>query len=85
MVMSQESSIPKVCFESRLLAENLKQEIMLQSLEDLPASADEGHGEGVLFNMMFMIGGGEDFGFVDVVYTDCFEDLPVSMSAYEVS
>jgi hypothetical protein len=39
------------------------------------AAADEGDFEGGFFDVIFVVGGGEDFGFVDVVYSDAFEDL----------
>jgi len=39
------------------------------------AAADEGNTEGVLLDVVGMVGWGEDFGFVNVVYADGFEDL----------
>lgn len=41
-----------------------------QGFAEVAATADEGDGEGVFFYVVEGVGGGEDFGFVDVVYAD---------------
>jgi hypothetical protein len=46
-----------------------------ESLAEATAAADKGNAEGVLGDMVDCVGGGQDFGFVDVVYTESFEDL----------
>ena len=38
-----------------------------QGFAEIAGSADEGDGEGVLVDVVRFVGGGEDFGFVDVV------------------
>lgn len=46
-----------------------------QGFAEVAAAADEGALEGVLVDVMDGVGGREDFGLVDVVYAEGFEDL----------
>ena len=46
-----------------------------QRLAQAAAAADEGDLEGVLGYVVDGVGRGEDFGLVDVVYAEGFEDL----------
>jgi hypothetical protein len=46
-----------------------------QGFAQVAAAADEGHFKGVFFDVVDCVGGGEDFGFVDVVDAEGFEDL----------
>ena len=46
-----------------------------EGFAEVAAAADEGDLEGVLFDVVGWIGGGEDFGFVDVVYAEGLKDL----------
>lgn len=46
-----------------------------EGLAEVAAPAHKGDGEGVLLDVVSVVGGGEDFGLVDVVDTDGFEDL----------
>ena len=46
-----------------------------EGFAEVAAAAYEGHGKGVLFDVVVGIGWSEDFGFVDVVDTEGFEDL----------
>jgi hypothetical protein len=46
-----------------------------ESLAEVAAAADEGNAKRVLLNVVGVVGWGEDFGFVDVVYANGFEDL----------
>jgi len=39
-----------------------------QSFSEIAAAADEGDTERMLFNVVGVVGGSEDFGFVNVVY-----------------
>jgi hypothetical protein len=41
-----------------------------EGFAEVAAAADEGDAEGVFFNVVGRVGGGEDFGFVDVVYAN---------------
>lgn len=42
---------------------------------EVTTAADEGDGEGVFFDVVGGVGGGEDFGFVDIVDSEGFEYL----------
>jgi hypothetical protein len=46
-----------------------------EGLTETAAAADEGDLVRVLVDVVDCVGRGEDFGFVDVVYTKGFEDL----------
>lgn len=46
-----------------------------QGLAEVAAAAHEGHAVGVLLDVVDVVGGREDFGLVDVVDADGFEDL----------
>lgn len=46
-----------------------------EGFTEVPGSADEGDSEGVLVNVVGVVGGGEDFTFVDEVNFESFEDL----------
>lgn len=46
-----------------------------QGFAEAAAAADEGDAEGVFGDVVDGVGGGEDFGLVDVVYAEGFEDL----------
>ena len=46
-----------------------------QGFAQVATAADEGHFEGVLFHVVDCVGGGQDFGLVDVVDAEGFEDL----------
>jgi hypothetical protein len=46
-----------------------------QGFAEIAGSADEGDLEGVLVDVMRLVGGGEDFGFVDVVDAEFLQDL----------
>ena len=46
-----------------------------ESLAEIARAADEGGGEGVLVDVVGLVGGGEDFGLVDEVDADFLEDL----------
>jgi hypothetical protein len=46
-----------------------------QGLAEVAAAADEGNLVAVLGDVVDIIGGGEDLGFVDVVNTNGFQDL----------
>jgi len=46
-----------------------------ESFAEIAGSADEGDGEGVLVDVVGLVGGGEDLGFVDVVDAEFLEDL----------
>ena len=46
-----------------------------QGFAEVAAAADKGGGEGVFFDVVGVVGGGEDFRFVDVVDAEGFEDL----------
>ena len=46
-----------------------------QGFAEVAAAADEGDFEGVFFDVVDVVGWGEDFGFVDVVDAEGFEDL----------
>jgi hypothetical protein len=46
-----------------------------QGFAEAAAAADEGDAEGVFGDVVDCISGGEDFGLVDVVYAEGFEDL----------
>jgi hypothetical protein len=46
-----------------------------EGFAEVAAAAHEGDGEGVLLDVVGVVGGGEDFGLVDVVDADGFEDL----------
>ena len=52
-----------------------------ESLAKVTATADEGGGEGVFFHMVGMVGGCENFGFVDIVDPEGFKDLHTGESA----
>lgn len=43
-----------------------------EGFTQVAAAADEGGGEGVFLNVVDGVGGGEDFGFVDVVDAEGF-------------
>lgn len=42
-----------------------------ESFAEIAAAADEGNGEGMFFDVVKVVGGSEDFGFVYVVYAYC--------------
>ena len=46
-----------------------------EGFAEVAAPAHEGDGEGVLLDVVRVVGGGEDFGLIDVVDADGFEDL----------
>lgn len=46
-----------------------------EGFAEVAAAADEGALEGVLFNVVGVVRGGEDFGLVNVIYANCLEDL----------
>src|SRR3984957_16252170 len=46
-----------------------------QGFAEIARAADEGDGEGVLVDVVSFVGGGEDFGFVDVVHAEFLENL----------
>src|SRR5580693_3268441 len=46
-----------------------------QSFPEIARAADEGNGEGVLIDVVSFVGGGEDFGFVDVVDAEFLKNL----------
>ena len=46
-----------------------------QGFAEVAAAADEGGAKGVLFDVVGGVGGGEDFGLVNVVYAEGFENL----------
>ena len=46
-----------------------------EGLAEVAAAADEGNAKRVLLDMVGVVGRGEDFRFVDVVYANGFEDL----------
>ena len=46
-----------------------------EGFAEVAAAADEGDREGVFFDVVRVVGGCEDFGFVDVVYAYGFENL----------
>ena len=46
-----------------------------QGFAEIARAADEGDGEGVLVDVVSFVGGGEDFGFVDVVDAEFLENL----------
>jgi hypothetical protein len=48
-----------------------------EGFAEVAATADKGDFEGGFFDVVFVVGGGEDFRFIDVVYSDAFEDLPI--------
>jgi hypothetical protein len=54
-----------------------------QGFAEGAAAADEGDAEGGFGYVVDGVGGGEDFGFVDVVYAEGFEDLGVGVSWVE--
>ena len=41
------------------------------------AAADKGDGEGVFLDVVGVVGGCEDFGFVDIINSNGFEDLRI--------
>jgi hypothetical protein len=46
-----------------------------QSFTKVSATADEGNAEGVLLDVVCMVGRCKNFGFVDIIYANGFEDL----------
>ena len=48
-----------------------------EGFAQVAAAADKWDAEGVFFDVMGAIGGGEDFWFVNVIYSEGFEDLGV--------
>ena len=46
-----------------------------EGFAEVARAADEGRGEGVLVDVVGLVGGGEDFGLVDEVDADLLEDL----------
>ncbi len=46
-----------------------------EGFSEIARAADEGHVEGVLVDVVGFVGGGEDFGFVDVVDAEFLQDL----------
>lgn len=48
-----------------------------EGFAEVAATADEGGGEGVFFNVVDGVGGGEDFRFIDVVDAEGFQYLRI--------
>lgn len=55
-----------------------------EGFAQIAAAADEGDAVGVLLDVVGVVGGGEDFGLVDVVYADGLENLADAPSALDL-